>query len=532
MKIHRGKLEDGGPLAGHYRVGKTYSPPLMAMDATVLVDWFRDDLPDLLWPAALIGLKGESGLGRFIGWQQRAISVLEHQAVDPAAESVDGRLTSLETVEEVVREGVVAALTHEMAEAGVLPDPLLAALRLYDDLPGRWLLVDPCADADSEITDDEALSFLGQAVVACVSDGHKEAMLKFVGINWAVLTKRFSSDVRTIDLLKVYPRDPETVKIADTVIRAAFGASKGAEYHQASEVQARHADWARRFWKSNWRMSSCLLREDVELEPTNQTETGGKETATAEVLHAVQTMTEEFNRFLDGFFECQEHDLYDPAKHEVIAGLVTRAVRSVTASLRAPHLWCGEYGSSLTRLLAETEIVLAWLAMSGPDSYAQFQAFGLGKAKLMRTHMTDLANEFPDGPPEMLSDALQHIEKKLGGEWGEAFIPVSIDSTFAGRSVRGMAQDTGLEDLYRHVYQSASGVSHGEWWAVEDYAMQRCFNPLHRFHQVPSMEPVGGGEPALARYWVLKTAGLISMALDQLESDNSTGAASNAKPYG
>ena len=84
-----------------------------------------------------------------------------------------------------------------------------------------------------------------------------------------------------------------------------------------------------------------------------------------------------------------------------------------------------------------------------------------------------------------------------------------------------MAQETGREDLYRHVYQLASGVNHGEWWAVQDYDMQRCMNPLHRFHWVPSMEPVGGNEPKLALYWVSKTSTLISMALHQLENTDS-----------
>ncbi|HUW77700.1 MAG TPA: DUF5677 domain-containing protein [Candidatus Nanopelagicaceae bacterium] len=215
---------------------------------------------------------------------------------------------------------------------------------------------------------------------------------------------------------------------------------------------------------------------------------------------AVRKVNAEFNRFIDGFFQCQELDLHTPANHEVIAGLVTRAVRSVTANLRVSHLWCGEYGSNLTRLLAETEIVLAWLAKMGSEGYAQFQAYGDGKAKLMRAHMRDLLDDFSGEPPEMLIDSIEHLDKKLGGEWAEEFIPVSVDPTFvAGKSVWTMAQETGREDLYRYVYQSASGVSHGEWWAVQDYAMQRCMNPLHRYH------------------WVSKTTSIISMALLQLE---------------
>jgi len=35
---------------------------------------------------------------------------------------------------------------------------------------------------------------------------------------------------------------------------------------------------------------------------------------------------------------------------------------------------------------------------------------------------------------------------------------------------------------YNKIYQPASGVTHGEWWAIEDNVMERCMNPLHRFH--------------------------------------------------
>lgn len=38
------------------------------------------------------------------------------------------------------------------------------------------------------------------------------------------------------------------------------------------------------------------------------------------------------------------------------------------------------------------------------------------------------------------------------------------------------------------LYQPASGVSHGEWWAVEDYAMQRYASSLHFFPMVPALK--------------------------------------------
>ena len=49
-----------------------------------------------------------------------------------------------------------------------------------------------------------------------------------------------------------------------------------------------------------------------------------------------------------------------------------------------------------------------------------------------------------------------------------------------------MAEEVGELDSYTHLFQISSGVTDGEWWSIEDYALQRCVNPLHRFHLVPS----------------------------------------------
>ena len=106
----------------------------------------------------------------------------------------------------------------------------------------------------------------------------------------------------------------------------------------------------------------------------------------------------------------------------------------------------------------------------------------------MRRHVEDLLQATGDDAPEILRSLAEQLKADTGGEWGEAFQEVSIDSTFSGVSVRQMAEEVGLLDEYRHVYQPASGISHGEWWAVEDYAMQRCANPLHFFHMVPALK--------------------------------------------
>ena len=79
---------------------------------------------------------------------------------------------------------------------------------------------------------------------------------------------------------------------------------------------------------------------------------------------------------------------------------------------------------------------------------------------------------------------------------------VDTADSFSGVSLRAMADECGLLDLYRHSYYLASGVAHSEWWSVETHAMERCLNVLHRGHLIPSMSLSAGAVVALAQSWI------------------------------
>jgi hypothetical protein len=460
---------------------------------------------------AVIAAHGEDGGRRIAEWQRRAVAALGDGA---AAVQLDGRLTSFEALNPAARSAI-EPLAKDLKELDLLPDELLAALRLYERVPGAWLVVDPW---EPKAKEDEALSFLAQVITTCATDGHVEAMVKFMRIGWGVLTRTFRTSPQTIDLLKTYPLDQSKLGAADSVIRATFSAMRGADHHADPGLQERRDDWAKRFWATNWRLSPCLLSEEIEMKGIDLPPSADEATATEDVRRLVAAAAAEYDRFLDVLADA-DIDLFDPAKHEVVGGLTSRAARATVALLRSPHMWGGEHGSGVIRVLAETEIVLSWLDLNAPGSYAEYQAFGRGKAKLMKVHMAELAESFSGDAPERLQQALTNLGRKLGGEWGEEFIAVSIDSTFAGKSMRTMAFEAGLEDLYRNVYQAASGVQHGEWWALEDYALQRCLNPLHRFHAVPSVQPVGEEDPEVGEYFVARLAHIVSIATAQMSAD-------------
>jgi hypothetical protein len=93
------------------------------------------------------------------------------------------------------------------------------------------------------------------------------------------------------------------------------------------------------------------------------------------------------------------------------------------------------------------------------------------------------------------------------------------DSFAEGKSIRAMAEECGLLDLYRQAYYMASGIAHSEWWSIETHAMERCLNVLHGGHLVPSLSLNLGGNVELATSWVDQLYTLIQISLQILGTD-------------
>lgn len=531
----RGKLQSDGVLEGHFKSGNTYRPPFLAIEQFHMADWIRDDLPDMFWPAALIALDGDQGGIRFGQMQQEVNKIRDNTH----GLRMDGRLTSLQDVPESGRAALLPLLTEKIISAAAMPDLLLAGLRLYSDLPGRWLLVDGFDHRDIEHSSDEALNFMSDVVRLLAIDREREALLKFVPLAWSMVTGAFRSDQTIADVLEGYPGNADLRVLADTTIRASFGASKAAENTWRPELKTHRHRWATSFWRQNWKLAPCepleLLDASESVTPddtalqipgtdeqilTVSEDLNNSDTSSDELSRRlVAATTAHVNRYLEQALSPDlDIDLFNPSRHEVTSALITRTARSVISVLLAPHQWSGEHSAWLIRQMAETEIILIWLDAQ-PDStaYEKYKAYGRGKEKLMRRQMSNLADQFPEGPPEDLKRTLLHMTRKLQGDRGEDFIEVNTDSNFSGKSTRLMAEEVDLAEFYRHVFQSSSGVVHNEWQTLEDSVMQRCLNPLHRFHQIPSMELDFTKDARLAEYFADKFAKLVELTLEQLQ---------------
>lgn len=518
--LHRN--ENSGPLADHVKRGRTYWPSLAATDRLHVSDWARDDLPDLLWPVLTLSELGTSEAVRFVRWQQAVLEDLSPR-VEPRflAECLDGRLTGLDRLASQVPEarGVIKS---RAAERGLLPESVVRALAAYPRRPAEWLI-----DRAMTPPGQEEIDVLARAVRATLADGHREAVIKCLYIWSALQAGTFSTSTEMVELLKSYPNDRKTRAKADSVVRASWGAHKSMLLQKNGNDLDDAVRWARVFWGANSMTTRCMRSREVEasdsekaIGPPEGTASGGASLVSGTPSQGGANLRQLAMDVVSSYVEALETSparLYEPEPQEVHSGLVARVGRDVITALGAPDLWCMEHGAHIVRMLVEVRIYIQWMAQQDPGIYRAFQEYGAGKAKLYARIMDEVPDEArrPDfqGAVEEL-EKLSHIDHVLDHR-----VVDTRDSFAEGKSIRQMAQECGLIDLYRQAYYMASGVMHSEWWSLETHAMERCRNVLHRGHLIPSLSLNTGGNVDMARSWVDQLYALIRTSLKILGTD-------------
>ena len=241
-----------------------------------------------------------------------------------------------------------------------------------------------------------------------------------------------------------------------------------------------HQQWARRFWNANWRIYPCKLAEP---EP----EPGSGEGDDA----AIRDAAEKFAQFVEAAYgrvveiaRTTDPGLYSPDQHEVLSGLAARACRIASAVAGSPVMWSGEHVASPARTLLESHIMMKWLVQhSDPAIFVKFKEYGRGKLKLTKLHYEEHLDSMDD-PPKGLAKFVEALEQRVNEDVGEEFQTINVGKAF-GKDLRRMAQEVGMEQQYRLLYQPHSDISHGEWTSLDAYALTRCANPVHRWHRLP-----------------------------------------------
>jgi hypothetical protein len=395
----------------------------------------------------------------------------------------NGTLTSFDTVPEELRGDMLERLKSRYLFERAFPVELSISLSKYENPPGRWLWErqEPEGGYDEEqrrIAEKQ----LARIIDDCWNGRNQNSTWAKMGLTSALfssgrvmLPDSIASDWG--NLLPRYPHDltEDEVRRVESSMRAMY---QGMSRIMLTE-EKRNAvdDWAKEFWRSNWKLYACVDEEDA---PESDGDDEKQMIKYHKELHSY------FADLTERFFKAAgvDPDLYNPVRHEVLSGIVSRSRRAVAIVLGNPMMWSSEHGSGTIRALVEARIVLAWLIFKDdPSLYVKFQEYGRGHLKLLKLHLEAYVDKQENPSPELLAN-IEELDAMVNRDVSEEFQNISIESNFAGVSVRKMAEDVGMLDDYRFLFAPASSTFHGEWPALDQFALVQCTNPMHRGHRV------------------------------------------------
>lgn len=469
-KRKRSKSRNPGftPLNSQTKEGTRLLGPLAKLTPKIeLVHWMRDLLPEHLWLAALANKFGLDYAAKIYNkfmdavdahWPHRfvALGLMSDFGLVP----VDERPVFLDKNQEMVDE----------AFHNVIGRPL----SLYPDGPAAWLINQRLLESEGALDPFVELPVL-RRLVTMLAPG-KDAFagrIRAIPLNRLFKHKKLfvAKGLSVVDLLPKYPSGltEQQQRHVESFARSTLGML----------VQERAASnpltWPKYFWRHNYDLLPCR--------PTEQRVVGAEPVSfpdaekLAEVLRRNAATAKEYVGQLRAKLRV---DLYDPRRGEVLFGLFARLTRLYVLMAEDPFLWARDVSGIMLRPLAETAITFSYLAKVGTDEdFDRFIEYGEGQQKLLMLHLQD------NYPNETSLEGLS--AEQLANEievWPE-IVEIELGS-WSKKDARRLAQEVGLEDLYRLVFTPASGDLHGSWVSLKASNLVRCAEPLHRWHRLPT----------------------------------------------
>jgi len=234
-------------------------------------------------------------------------------------------------------------------------------------------------------------------------------------------------------------------------------------------------EWPKYFWRHNYDLLPC--------QPVGHRVVGGEAVSVShgeKLTDRLRQNATAARQYLEQLRTKLRIDLYDPRRDEVLFGLFARLTRLYALMADDPFLWARDVSGIMLRPLAETAITFTYLAKVGTsEDFNRFIEYGEGQQKLLMLHLQD------NYPGEKSLDGLSSEELAEEIEVWPEIVEIELGN-WCKKDARKLAQEAGIEDLYRLVFTPASGDLHGSWVSLKSSNLVRCAEPLHRWHRLPT----------------------------------------------
>jgi hypothetical protein len=475
-------------LAEHRRVGKTLQPPLAQLSITTL-NWQADMLPEMLWTECILNMQPLNVAANIF---HNTLDILDDFVPHESKRVLTGLISSFALIPEDRRLEAIDLLTGRDLYDQILPSDLRHGLALYSQCPMMWLLAN--WQQETHVDFEVGIRYLKGAVVRLFgSRGKRATRCRMLALARMIKHRKILFTEGVDQLVELLPSYSDAMaedqqKHVESASRAMFSS-----FYETEDLK--YGGWAPYFWRHNYHIAPCEFRPDAPLSDRRKL-----------ARDELDGLASSFLRFKSAYQQSTLKaplDLYDLDKDEVLFGLTSRQFRLFSAIVGDPQLWTPDLGFMFHRVMADTQIVITWLiSKNDPSLYHRFKLYSLGKQKLFKLHLEDIGEQTGMNMTELEDGLADRINEEL---W-EELLPIELGAVFEGTDTRKMANDVGLDNLYHMVYSPASSELHGEWTSLKEYHLQRCGNPLHRFHWLPRFQ----GEDLLSPGIVLTASSILA----------------------
>lgn len=200
------------------------------------------------------------------------------------------------------------------------------------------------------------------------------------------------------------------------------------------------------------------------------------------------------NYLVDSFHSLWELVVIESDKLEaysVIGGLLSRQVTLSIELARSPRTWNGHSAPLFLRTMTDLCIAFQWILGDLEERSKRYIMHGLGDEKLlMEFYLQEIAEHPESHNVEKMRSIAELKSEWINSQRRDFFVEVNLGN-WAQLDYRTMANEAGLESLYKFAYKPFSHAAHNMWPHVSVYNCKACTNPLHQYHLVPELfEPV------------------------------------------
>ena len=194
---------------------------------------------------------------------------------------------------------------------------------------------------------------------------------------------------------------------------------------------------------------------------------------------------------------------------EVLGGILARQATLATELATNPNILNNHVAPLLLRPMVESCINVAWIMKSREERSKMFVDYGLGQENLLLEQWKADLREAGEDPDD--DSHVREWEQWINTQRYTFLTEVNVGS-WAGLSLRDMAEEVGLINLHRNDYALWSGATHNMWHHIARINLQPCMNSLHGFHRIPEIS-----RPAFDLSYLQKATEYVDLTVELLD---------------